>query len=133
MMTKGIFVGYDKRQNSKSHNATAEIQRQQVKDHINSFPRIESHYCKRDSTKNYLNADLNISIMYRLYQDFCTSNSLSPLSKFVYQSIFHDFEPTLAFYRPKKDQCSVCNAFNQTKEKDPLREEYEKHKKAEKQ
>ncbi|CAG9830745.1 unnamed protein product [Diabrotica balteata] len=77
IMNKGIFVGCDKIKNSKPHNATAEIQRQQVKDHINSFPRIESHYCRRDSTKNYLNEDLNISIMYRLYQDFCTSNSLS--------------------------------------------------------
>uniref|UniRef100_A0A1Y1JUE6 Uncharacterized protein n=1 Tax=Photinus pyralis TaxID=7054 RepID=A0A1Y1JUE6_PHOPY len=63
----------------------------------------------------------------------CASRNVGPVSQFVYQSIFHDFEPAFAFYRPKKDQCSVCNAFKEAKEKDPLREGHEKHKRAEKQ
>lgn len=40
-----------------------------VKEHINSFPKVESHYCRRDSSKLYLSSDLNKAVMYRLYTD----------------------------------------------------------------
>lgn len=32
-----------------------------------SFPRMETHYSRRDIKKLYLVADLNISVMYRSY------------------------------------------------------------------
>ena len=38
-----------------------------VRNHIKSFPCVESHYCRRDSKKQYLESHLNINKMYELY------------------------------------------------------------------
>ena len=40
----------------------------EIKLHITSFPKIESHYCRKTSKKQYLARDLNITKMYELYQ-----------------------------------------------------------------
>ena len=128
----GLFVGYDKRTDSKPYNKTEEKSEQLVKEHINSFARIESHYCRRDSKKEYLPSNLNLSLIYRSYKDFCSTRNARPVSQFVYERIFHECNPALAFYKPKKDQCSTCNAFETSKQKELLRKEYENHKKREK-
>lgn len=129
MSETGLFTGYDKRKDSRPPNSTPDEAKNLVLDHINLFPKIESHYCRRDSQKHYLSSDLNISIMYRLYRDtFCIEKEIQPVSKFVYQNIFHGIEPPLAFYVPKKDQCFHCNAYNNAKDKAALEEEHQKHK-----
>nr|CAH7744923.1 unnamed protein product [Callosobruchus chinensis] len=132
MSDTGVFIGHDKRIHSKPPNATSAEVKQQVKKHIDLFPRIESHYCRRDSKKEYLSPELNISVMYRLYIEFCEANNLSPVSRFVYQAIFHEYDPPLSFYKPKKDQCSVCNVFKASQNKESLRVDYENHKRREK-
>lgn len=40
-----------------------------VRNHINSFPSYESHYCRKSTGKKYLPADLSISKMYRDYKN----------------------------------------------------------------
>ena len=130
----GLFVGYDKRIDTHPPNSTSDEVKALVKQHINSFPRVESHYCRRDSKKNYLSSDLNILIMYILYEnDFCLQNKIQPVSQYVYQKIFHEFDPSLAFYLPKKDQCFQCNAYNDAKDRTgTLEEDHIKHKQREK-
>lgn len=55
------------------------------------------------------------------------------LTMYVYQKIFHKFDPSLALYLPKKDQCFQCNAYNDAKDKPAaLEEDYTKHKQREK-
>nr|CAH7744237.1 unnamed protein product [Callosobruchus chinensis] len=128
-----MYIGYDKRKDTKPHNLTDEGTALLVHEHIDSFPRVESHYCRKDSTKQYLGSDLNISIMHRLYcEDFCASKNIQPVSRFIYQKIFHQYEPALDFFIPKKDQCYKCNAYKSATDKTLLLEEYESHKKREK-
>nr|CAH7752205.1 unnamed protein product [Callosobruchus chinensis] len=86
-----VFVGHDKRIHSKPHNATSAEVKQQVKKHTDLFPRIESHYFRGDSKKEYLSPELNISILYRLYIEFCEDLYLD-----LY--IFHEYDPPLSFY-----------------------------------
>nr|CAH7729952.1 unnamed protein product [Callosobruchus chinensis] len=131
--SSGMYIGYDKRKDTKPHNLTDEGTALLVHEHIDSFPRVESHYCRKDSTKQYLGSDLNISIMHRLYcEDFCASKNIQPVSRFIYQKIFHQYEPALDFFIPKKDQCYKCNAYKSATDKTLLLEEYESHKKREK-
>jgi len=40
-----------------------------VTEHISSFPRVESHYRRANSQKEYLEDGLNISRMYNLFVD----------------------------------------------------------------
>uniref|UniRef100_A0A6P7GN78 Uncharacterized protein LOC114344462 n=1 Tax=Diabrotica virgifera virgifera TaxID=50390 RepID=A0A6P7GN78_DIAVI len=133
MSANGLYIGRDKRIGVKPPNVTPSDTIQLVKDHIDSFPRIESHYCRRDSQKQYLSPDLNISKMYRLYKnDFCMQKNVQAVSLFVYQKTFHEYDPRLDFYKPKKDQCSLCNSYNIAKDKGPLQEDYNNHKQREK-
>lgn len=39
-----------------------------VRQHINSFPRVEAHYCRKDTKKEYLDSELSLAEMYMLYK-----------------------------------------------------------------
>lgn len=41
----------------------------EVIDHINSFPRVESHFCRVKTKKQYLDPNLNITKMFDLYSE----------------------------------------------------------------
>lgn len=55
----GLFVGKDKRTNHHALNKILTTDVELVKQHINSFPKVESHYCRKDTRKLYLSSDLN--------------------------------------------------------------------------
>lgn len=56
----------DERERKKCSFKLSEEQEKLVLNHIRSFPAYEGHYTRRDSSKKYLQSDLNLSIMYRL-------------------------------------------------------------------
>jgi len=62
----GLSIGEDKRKNHYFWNKTSTTDIDFVKEHINRFPRIESHYCRKDTSKLYLASDLTKSKMYCL-------------------------------------------------------------------
>ena len=41
-----------------------EDRRDRIRKHINSFPRVPAHYCRKDSVKEYFEAGLNLRKMY---------------------------------------------------------------------
>uniref|UniRef100_A0A2A4JVA0 Uncharacterized protein n=1 Tax=Heliothis virescens TaxID=7102 RepID=A0A2A4JVA0_HELVI len=82
-----------------------------IHDHIQSFPAIESHYCRRDSSVRYLDPSLNITIMHREYQKLCATKSIKGVSFEKYRSIFKTYK--LSFHKPKKDLCKQCLAFKE--------------------
>ncbi|ESO91835.1 hypothetical protein LOTGIDRAFT_163196 [Lottia gigantea] len=67
----GTFVGEDKRGPHTPSNKTSEERLDLVRKHIESFPKIESHYTRSDTHRQYLNQDLSISKMYQLYKLHC--------------------------------------------------------------
>ena len=81
-----------------------------VRDHINSFPRLESHYCRKDSVREYLEAGLTQAEMYRLYKIWCAERSLRAVSKIKYIQVFSE-EFRIGFHHPKKDICDRCERF----------------------
>jgi len=93
----GMFVGVDGRLGRMPPNKTSDKIIREVKNHIQSFPKIESHYCCHDTKKLYLSLDLNISIMYRLY----CSTSPAELKSYT-----HEYSTNLIqhyhFINPKK-------------------------------
>lgn len=83
--------------------------------HIRSFPHVESHYCRANLTKNYLDPALSVSKMYQLYHQQETKNRNQPVQEWKYRDIFnHDFN--LAFHKPKKDRCDRCEVYKIKKE-----------------
>lgn len=59
-----------------------------VRVHINSFPRVESHYCRASTQQQYLEQDLSQTQMYRLYLEKCEQQGLIPVKDHIYRTIF---------------------------------------------
>lgn len=95
----------------------------EVKAHIETFPVVDSHYCRASSGKKYLESTLTISKMYNLYKQ----TTQAPVSEWIYRDTFNELN--ISFLKPKKDQCDRCMQFKNNK--NPNAEElifFEKHK-----
>jgi len=83
-----------------------------VCDHVHSFIPVESHYCRKNSSKLYLDSNLTFKEMFRLYEQWFDpekySNKASTLRQ--YQDIVNK-NINLEFHKPKKDQCDECETF----------------------
>lgn len=99
-----------------------------VRKHIESFPVMSSHYCRAKTQRKYLSSDLNITLMYSLYKKECSEKNFAPVAtSAVYRKIFSE-EYNLGFYRPRKDQCRVCMAYNiPSSDKEAMKTEYLAH------
>ncbi|WAQ96145.1 LOW QUALITY PROTEIN: hypothetical protein MAR_028835 [Mya arenaria] len=112
-------------------NRNSELQKSKVRNHIRSFPNMDSHYCRKDSSKRYLASDLNISKMYRLYCEDCSKDATyneHPVKHCMYSKKFNS-EFNLSFHVPSKDRCDLCSAFNDMndEEKENNHETYRLH------
>lgn len=81
-----------------------------VTDHIKSFPTVESHYCRENTNKNYLDQSLSITLMHQLYlkSNFVVQNQ-PPVLQHKYRELFNT-KFNLSFFKPKKDRCDTCEA-----------------------
>lgn len=96
--------------------------------HIEQFPLIDSHYCRARTQRKYLQGDLNLSEMYRLYLRKCTEENIQPIKKHLYETIFNT-EYNISFFQPKKDICGFCDNFKNLsgEEKQQKQESYNCH------
>lgn len=83
--------------------------KEQVRDHIRSFPVVESHYCRARTERQYLESTLNVSRMYDLYKGKCLEEGSTPVKESFYRFIFNS-EFNLSFHIPKKDSCDQCES-----------------------
>lgn len=84
-------------------------QRKLVHQHINSFPKVDSHYSRESCNKQFLNGELSISKMYSLYFQSVSDPTLKVTER-VYRDIFNsDFD--LSFHTLKKDACDKCTQY----------------------
>ena len=93
--------------------------RQTVIDHINSFVKVESHYCRLTTKREYLEATLNCRKMFELYK---ISNFCHPRVKQHYYTHIFNTEFNLGFHLPSKDLCTFCDKFSKLKEAGELTE-----------
>lgn len=78
-----------------------------VCDHIKSFKSRKAHYSLHDSSKTYLDEDLNIKKMHDLYiQD----NPQFKVSYEKYREIFNNHF-NISFGYPRTDTCSQCDEY----------------------
>lgn len=127
-LTASGVVEKEKRGGRQSENVISRDKRirEAIENHISRFPRVESHYCRSSTSKEYLHSDLTIQKMYSMFISDIGDEEDKP-SISTYHKIFNKLN--LAFYRPKKDQCSLCMTYREgdvaTKEK--LQDRYQKH------
>lgn len=81
-----------------------EAKKEFVREHIRSFPRVESHYCRSKTKKEYLESTLTLQKMYAMYTEACED---APVKLSMYRHIFNT-EFNIEFQKPKKDRCDLC-------------------------
>ena len=119
--TSGIFSGADARGKKESVNKTPTESVDTVRRHIESFPRMESHYTRQTSKREYLSKDLSIRKMWQLYVDMCKRKKIRAVKEKKYRQIFCE-EYNFSFFKPKKDQCSICSIYELKKSREEVDE-----------
>lgn len=100
---------------------------QGVIDHISNFPRVESHYCRASTQRQYLDPNLSVDKMYRMYRDDYANENVPPVKLHKYRDIFNK-QFNLSFSPPVKDRCDFCEQFRvQTEPSDADTLKYNKH------
>lgn len=90
----------------KASNEGKEI----IRNHIKSFPKVETHYCRASVKREYIDPCLSVSKMYDLYVFHCNSKGIIPEKLYTYRNIFNnDFN--LGFHMPTKDRCDLCEEY----------------------
>ncbi|KAK3929200.1 Centrosomal protein POC5 [Frankliniella fusca] len=108
-----------------------EDKRTLVLNHIESFPKYVSHYCRKDTSQKYLPSSLNIRTMHKLYLEKHPEPEQS-VSYSTYQRIFDTLN--LKFHQRLSDTCSKCDTLivkikhATGEEKAKLEKEHELHK-----
>ena len=83
-----------------------------VKEHINSFPLVESHYIRKTIKRKYQSPGLSMQKMYDLYIEYCKAKDDIPVKSKVHRKIFCT-EFNISFHTPKKDQCLEGELYKQ--------------------
>ncbi|KAJ0174387.1 hypothetical protein K1T71_010533 [Dendrolimus kikuchii] len=122
----GNIPSPDKRGHHTPSNKFDENNMKFAHDHIDSFPKVPSHWCRKDTKKIYLETILNKEKMYELYKQHCLENQKKPIGKTSYKELI--LEKNIGFHKPRKDQC-WCNKYEQLTEEEQKekQEEYEEH------
>lgn len=96
-----------------------------VRNHIKSFPVVESHYSRGDTNTNYFDSNLSISEMFALFKE---KHPAHVIKESIYRRIFVT-EFNLDVHVPKKDRCNLCEEHKMAvQEKIPLDEDkYQNH------
>lgn len=124
--TVGGFPTDDKRGIHGKHNKLDTVIIDGIKEHINSIPRIESHYCRASTSREYVEGGLSIAQLHRDYVTKCRTENVAHADYQIYYNIFTK-EYNISFWSPKKDQCEDCAAYNNAEDKEPLKTKYDSH------
>ncbi|KAG8334063.1 hypothetical protein J6590_108696 [Homalodisca vitripennis] len=127
-------VNNDVEQNVQSvkNNKTAKedsIRKKIIKEYFAMLPKLESHYCRKNTQKLYLEPNWQSKAqLYRHYRSYCESEGKKQFiaSDCLFYSLFDELN--LGLFSPKKDQCDLCCSFNKGNLTQELYEEHIKKK-----
>ncbi|CAK1589667.1 unnamed protein product [Parnassius mnemosyne] len=122
------FVEIDKRGKHGHHKKVDESIKESVRQHINSIPRIESHYIRKNSSREFIDGGKCIADLHADYKNNCLEQGVSAANYEMYAKIFNQ-EFNISFFIPKKDRCELCVSFENADEsgKEKLSEKYWSH------
>ncbi|KAH9645454.1 hypothetical protein HF086_009792 [Spodoptera exigua] len=124
--SEGVLLA-DSRGKKPPSNKLSNNRFNQIKEHIFSFPAMESHYCRKNTEYKYLDSGLNLKIMYLLYKEKCEEEGTKPAGIETYRKVFRSYK--LIFHVPKKDLCKKCVAHKELKSNDMINSEDDSHSK----
>lgn len=112
-----------KKRSTSSFVKGIENQKTYLRSFLDLLPKMDSHYCRKDSKKKYFEYPFKTKAeIYKIYTEKCNEEEKAPLSIFTFNQIFDELN--LSLFKPRKDQCDICCQYkvNQLSEED-----YQKH------
>lgn len=99
-----------------------------VRRHIESIPRIESHYLRQQTTREFIEGGKTLTDLYKDYREDCQRNGFDYVKINIYRKVFKE-DYNISFFTPKKDRCEDCVAFENAEpvEKEKMEEKYRLH------
>lgn len=130
----GEFTFTEKRGNKKKYRKFSKDDERLIIGHVNSFPKEKSHYSRSKSDKDYLSQDLNISRLFRTFQERYPNSNIS--YRYYYQTFKRSF-PNISFHHSRSDTCGTCDLLHNKIKSEPNNKEAKvkldvHHRKAEK-
>ena len=122
------IIPVDQRGKHGKHRKIGQDVLTSVRNHINAIPRIESHYVRSATTREFIDGGLSIAELHRHYSNEMTSANKTAANYDTYTRIFNT-EFNIGFFVPKKDQCDLCESYNNAMNDDKakLANAYEEH------
>lgn len=112
-LEKSHVISADARKHKNCPNKIPEEVKEYILMHILQFPVIESHYTQENSQRQYIQPDLSISKIHRLYlqwiQDKIVSQQTQNATLRQYTDIFNEFNH--GYFKPKKDMCDIYEKY----------------------
>lgn len=99
-----------------------------VRKFISAIPRVESHYLRAQTTREFIEGGKTLTQLYDDYKNSCIEQNKGCVSKTLFSKIFHrDFN--ISFFSPKKDRCEICVSYENSSaaEKAQMQESYDIH------
>lgn len=95
-----------------------------IREHINSIPRIESHYRRQDSTREYISEDkICLADLYSDNKKIEEDKNEPAANLTMYSRIFLS-EFNISFFSPKKDLCNLCDQFKNAPNDEELKRKW---------
>lgn len=116
----GELTFTEKRGNKKKNRKFSKDDENLIIEHVNSFPKEQSHYSRSKSNKEYLSQDLNINRLFRAFQE---KYSNSHITYRYYYETFKTFFPNISFHHPRSDTCNTCYLLHNKIRSDPNNKE----------
>ena len=108
-----LFSGDGRGKHDNRPNRMDEYLKDQIREHIGSYPSQESHYSRSSNRKRkYLSEGLSIARMYRQYLEKYEPNVSNgeqhQVKEYLYRKIFNE-EFNIGFGYPRSDTCEKCD------------------------
>ncbi|GFO08726.1 hypothetical protein PoB_003523100 [Plakobranchus ocellatus] len=98
---EGVCEG-DMRGKHASKANKIDDERENIRAHISSFPKTDSHYCRKNTKRQYFGADLNLHTLYYLNKEKAETDGRKLASLSSYKNVFYN-EFNLGFHKRLKD------------------------------
>ena len=123
-----VVMEEDRRGKHGNHCTVDERIREKITSHIQSIPKVESHYARANTTRTFIDGSKSIAEIHRDYVANCKEEGLPFGNYTLFHRIFTE-EHNISFFTPKKDQCDTCTSYHNADEmeKEMLKERYESH------
>ncbi|CAG4956567.1 unnamed protein product [Parnassius apollo] len=80
-----------------------------IKNHIDSIPRIESHYVRQQTTREFIDWGKNLTDLYTDYQTQCLSDGVEAAKIHTYRKVFNE-DYNIGFTHLKKTSANYALA-----------------------